>query len=82
VDQRAALEFADSLIILAKWARAAPGGDTFNNALRYELAAYAIQELFLDQPDYVVPPTVARAVPRGSSRARTDGASGTPASAT
>src|ERR687891_206543 len=48
--QRAALEFSDGLVVLAKWAQAAPGGETFNNAPRYELAAYTIQKLFLDPP--------------------------------
>lgn len=60
--QRAALQFPDSTIVLVKWARAAPGGEAFNNAPRYELAAYEFQKLFLDEPDYVVPPTVARVV--------------------
>jgi hypothetical protein len=70
--QRAALQFGDSLVILAKWARAAPGGEMFNNAPRYELAAYQIQQLFLDEPDYVVPPTVARAVPLDWYREKID----------
>ncbi|MFN2420044.1 MAG: hypothetical protein ABR527_01485 [Gemmatimonadota bacterium] len=70
--QRAALEFSDSLIVLAKWARAAPGGERFNNVPRYELAAYAIQRLFLDQPDYVVPPTIARVVPLDWYREKID----------
>ena len=61
--QRAAIQFPDNLVILVKWARAAPGGEVFNNVPRYELAAYELQKLFLDEPDHVVPPTVARTVP-------------------
>lgn len=57
------LLFPDSTTVEAKWARAAPGAEEFNNQPRYELAAYALQRLFLDGPDYVVPPTVARAIP-------------------
>jgi hypothetical protein len=60
--QRAALRLADSLVVLVKWARFAPGGETFNNVPRYEIAAYALQKFFLDEPDYVVPPTVPRVV--------------------
>ncbi len=61
--QRAALKFGADVIVLAKWAQAAPGGETFNNVPRYEVAAYRVQRLFLDPADYVVPPTVLRAVP-------------------
>lgn len=60
---RTALAFPDGTMLLVKWARAAPGGETFNNAPRFELAAYELQKLFLDEPEYVVPPTVARAFP-------------------
>ena len=60
---RAALSFADGTMMVAKWATAAPGGEAFNNQPRYEAAAYEIQKLFLDEPDFVVPPTVLRAVP-------------------
>ena len=60
---RVALTFADGTLIPAKWAPAPPGGETFNNVPRYELAAYELQKLFLDEADYVVPPTVVRAFP-------------------
>lgn len=60
--QQVALEFPDGAVILAKWAEAVPGGDAFNNHPRYEAAAYEFQKLFLDSPDYVVPPTVMRCV--------------------
>ena len=58
---RATLAFPDSMVIVAKWAVAAVNGEVFNNVPRYELAAYEIQKLFLDEPDFVVPPTVLRA---------------------
>lgn len=61
--QRALLQFADSTLLLAKWANAPRGGGRFNNQPRYEAAAYEIQKLFLDDPDYVVPPTIIRAFP-------------------
>lgn len=61
--QRVVLMFADSALMQVKWAKAAPGGETFNNVPRYEIAAYEIQKLFLDEGDYVVPPTVLRVVP-------------------
>jgi len=54
------LHFADSSYMYVKLAKAPPGGEAFNNQPRYEIAAYALQKLFLDEPDYVVPPTVAR----------------------
>src|SRR5262249_50148648 len=53
---------ADSSYMEVKLAKAPPGGEAFNNEPRYEIAAYALQKLLLDEPDYVVPPTVARMV--------------------
>lgn len=61
--QRAILMFEDSIILAAKWASAPRGGGRFNNQPRYEAAAYEIQKLFLDDVDFVVPPTVIRAFP-------------------
>ncbi len=61
--QRVALTYEDSTVLVVKWAKSAPGGSTFNNEPRYEIAAYELQKLFLDPVDYVVPPTVLRAVP-------------------
>ena len=61
--QRVALRFEDSTFMLAKWAKAPRGGrGVFNNRPRYEIAAYEFQKLFLDESEYVVPPTVARCV--------------------
>ncbi|UCC48521.1 MAG: hypothetical protein JSV41_13850 [Gemmatimonadota bacterium] len=61
--QHAALRFSDGLVMLIKWAAAPRGGDAFNNRPRFEIAAYEIQKLFLNEEDYVVPPAVARAIP-------------------
>lgn len=61
--QRAALRFDDGTVLPVKWARSAEGGFALNNEPRYELAAYRLQQLFLDPADHVVPPTALRAVP-------------------
>ncbi|MGH7445556.1 MAG: hypothetical protein ACREKM_11790 [Longimicrobiales bacterium] len=61
--QRVALTYEDNSTLLVKWAKAWPGASDFNNEPRYEVAAYEIQKLFLDPVNYVVPPTVLRAVP-------------------
>lgn len=61
--QLAALKFETGALMNTKWAVAPVGGEEFNNAPRYEVAAYEIQKLFLEQPDYVVPPTIARCFP-------------------
>lgn len=60
---RVVLTFPDGELMAVKWAPAPWRGDDFNNSPRYEAAAYEIQKLFLDEPEYVVPPTVLRAVP-------------------
>ena len=44
------------------WKPVGLGGEGFNNEPRYEVAAYRLQQLFLDERDYVVPPTVLRAM--------------------
>jgi hypothetical protein len=59
----AVLHFEDTPSMLVKWAPAARGGGEFNNRPRLEIAAYAIQKLFLDEDEYPVPPTVCRFVP-------------------
>lgn len=46
-----------------RWKPVASPGEGFNNEPRYELAAYGFQKLFLDEPEFVVPPTVLRAMP-------------------
>ena len=55
------LIFEDGSAVLAKWAPAPRRGEAFNNSPRYEIAAYEIQKLFLEEAEYVVPPTVPRA---------------------
>ena len=61
--QRVVVRFPDGPRIVVKWAKAAPGGFALNNQPRYEVAAYEIQKLFLDEADWVVPPTVMRELP-------------------
>jgi hypothetical protein len=57
------LSFDDTTAFDVKWAVAPAGGEAFNNQPRYEAAAYLLQKLFLDERDYVVPPTVLRMLP-------------------
>jgi len=57
------LVFPGYMPLRAKWAAAPRGGDSFNNRPRFEIAVYELQKLFLDEEDYVVPPTVVRAMP-------------------
>jgi len=61
--QRASLVYPDSSLMAIQFAKAPRGGAEFNNEPRYEMAAYVLQKLFLDERDYVVPPTAIRAVP-------------------
>jgi hypothetical protein len=61
--QRVLLAFEDDVVMLAKWANAPANGAAFNNEPRYEVAAYEVQKLFLDEPEYVVPPTLLRSLP-------------------
>jgi cell division protein FtsL len=49
--------------IPAHWKPVMAPGRGFNNEPRYELAAYRLQKMFLEEHDYVVPPTVLRALP-------------------
>lgn len=61
--QRTALRYRDGVTLGAKWAVAPEGGFALNNQPRYERAAYLLQKLFLDEPHWVVPPTVVRVMP-------------------
>ena len=70
--QRVDIAFADSSTMRVKWAKSAISGQAFNNQPRFELAAYELQKLFLDEPAYVVPPTVARIVPLSRYRSELD----------
>ncbi len=54
------VRFEDGTMLWIKFAPAPRGGEAFNNRPQYEVAAYEVQKLFLDESEYVVPPTVAR----------------------
>lgn len=56
------LAFPGYMPIRVKWAAAPRGADSFNNRPRFEIAVYELQKLFLDEEDYVVPPTVLRSM--------------------
>jgi hypothetical protein len=60
---KADVAFADRPPIRVKVRKAERGAQTFNNVPRYDLAAYELQKLFMDAPEYVVPPTALRMVP-------------------
>jgi hypothetical protein len=60
---KADVAFGDAPPMQVKLRKAEPGADSFNNVPRYDLAAYELQKLFLDPPEYVVPPTALRMVP-------------------
>ncbi len=49
-----------------KWKPAAHGGEGWDNSPPHEIAAYAVQQLFLDPVDYVVPPTSGRCIDFGT----------------
>jgi hypothetical protein len=60
---RADVSFGGAPPLRVKLRKSEPGGDTFNNVPRYDVAAYELQKLFLDPDEYVVPPTALRMVP-------------------
>ena len=51
-----------------KWKVAPRGGEGWNNVPRKEVAAFVIQQWFLDPDDWVVPPTAIRCVPSDEHR--------------
>ena len=51
-----------------KWKLLPSGGDGWNNVARKEVAAFAIQRWFLDDEDWIVPPTAIRCVPEEEHR--------------
>jgi hypothetical protein len=61
--QKLTLQFADGQRIDVKWKAAPEGGEGINNSPRRELAAYTVQQLFLDPDDFVVPPVAVRCIP-------------------
>jgi hypothetical protein len=75
--QQVTLQFPDSVLIKVKWANAPRGGGTFNNEPRYERAAFVLQQLFLGEDEYVVPPTILRVFPLEYVRAQVPGISPT-----
>jgi hypothetical protein len=58
--------------LVAKWKEVPHGLESWNNSPRRELAAYAVQKLFLDPDDFVVPPSVLRCIPLDDYRATID----------
>ena len=65
---------SDGRRIDVKWKAAPSGGDGWNNSPRCEIGAYAVQRLFLDECDYLVPPIVARGIDLETYRAVEEGA--------
>jgi hypothetical protein len=65
---KADVSFGGSPPLRVKLRKAEPGADDFNNVPRYDVAAYALQQLFIDPPEYVVPPTTLRMVPLADFR--------------
>ncbi len=53
---------SENLLLKAKWKEAKHGGTGLNNEPRKEVAAYLVQQWFLAPEEYVVPPTVCRAI--------------------
>jgi len=62
------IRFDDGLTIHAKWKVTPASADGWNNSPRREIGVYAVQKLFLDPQDYLVPPSVARCVPLDAYR--------------
>jgi hypothetical protein len=58
------------VVFRAKWR--AHTTATARNSPRFELASYAVQKLFLEPREYVVPPTAPYCFPLGAYRARVD----------
>jgi hypothetical protein len=70
--------FGDHQPIRVKLRKAEPGADTFNNVPRYDMAAYELQKLLMDPPDYTVPPTALRMVAIEALREHTGNVTPTP----
>jgi hypothetical protein len=60
---KAEVSFDGAAPYRVKLRRAEPGAEDFNNRPRYDVAAYELQKLFLDPPEFVVPPTALRMIP-------------------
>ena len=51
IGKRVILRYQDGNDLQIKWRRALPGGHEFNNAPRFEMAAYELQKLILDESE-------------------------------
>jgi hypothetical protein len=60
---RAEVAFGERPPFRVKLRKAEPGANTFNNVPRYDIAAYELQKLLMDEPERVVPPTALRMLP-------------------
>jgi hypothetical protein len=74
---KADVAFGDEAPLRVKLRKSEPGADDFNNEPRYDLAAYQLQKLLVDEPEYLVPPTALRFVPIGEFRRYTEDVSPT-----
>jgi hypothetical protein len=63
ITSKADVSFGGREPFRVKLRRSDPGAEGFNNVPRYDLAAYAIQQLLMEPNEYVVPPTALRMVP-------------------
>jgi hypothetical protein len=63
ITSKAEVSFGGREPFRVKLRRSDPGAEGFNNVPRYDLAAYAIQQMLMDPNEYVVPPTALRMVP-------------------
>jgi hypothetical protein len=61
--EKVTMVFPDGTKVKAKWKAAPSEGEGWNNSPRRELAAYTVQQLFLDPDDYIVPPVAVRCIP-------------------
>jgi hypothetical protein len=63
VDHARAYFPAGGVELPIKWKVAPSGGEGWNNVPRKEVAAFVIQQWFLDSRDWIVPPTAIRCIP-------------------
>lgn len=63
ITSKADVSFGGREPFRVKLRRSEPGAEGFNNVPRYDLAAYAIQQMLMDPNEYVVPPTALRMIP-------------------
>jgi hypothetical protein len=63
ITSKAEVSFGGREPFRVKLRRSDPGAEGFNNVPRYDLAAYAIQQMLMDPNEYVVPPTALRMLP-------------------